>query len=169
MFPKLVEVIAYLDSLNQRANLSLLEQILLRTEVAPEDVASACKFNDAHYTRNKIAAGEWYDFYVMCWRPGQASAIHDHTDSSCAFKILEGVATEIACELTNPEKRLVRETKVTLFTTEECCVAQDNQIHQIVNASPAVNLVTLHIYSPPLKMGVYEIDPAEQANIRRSA
>ena len=166
MFPKLTKVLSYLDSLNERSTLEGLKEILLQADITPADIASACNFNDAHYARNKLAGSDWYDFYVMCWKPGQCSTVHDHTDSSCAFKILEGTATEIGCELTNPAKRLVRQTRISHFPTGECCVAQDNQIHQIVNASASANLITLHIYSPPLKMSVYDLDPSDQADVR---
>ncbi len=161
MVPGLTSVLNYLNSLTDRADLPRVERILFESGVSVADVASLCIFNDSHYARNKVAEGTWYDLYVMCWKPGQTSKIHDHKDSSCVFKILEGTATEIGCELTSAEKRHVRKTRVTEFTLGECCAAQDAQIHQIANVSPTENLITMHIYSPPLKMSVYEWDPRE--------
>lgn len=160
MFPKLSPILNYLDSLKGRASLSRLESILIESGITADDVASACIFNDSHYARNKISGNDWYDLFVMCWKPGQSSAIHDHRDSSCALKILEGTATEIACELTSPTKNLVRKTRVSKYIQGQCCAAQDNQIHQIANLSASQNLITMHIYSPPLKMSVYDLDPS---------
>lgn len=159
MFPKLTPILEYLESLEGRASLTTLQGLLAKSEMTSKDVASACAFHDGHYARNKISGTAWYDLYIMCWKPGQTSAIHDHTDSSCAFRILEGTATEFGCEMTDSDHRYVKKTYTTHFTAGQVCAAQDSQIHQIANTSTQENLVTMHIYSPPLKMSVYEIDP----------
>ncbi len=164
MFPKLAPILDYLNSLTSRSSLTHLHRMLMESDVTPHDLAAACKFDQLHYSRNKMACSDWYDCYLMCWRPGQTTAIHDHAGSSCAFKILEGTATETACLLTDSEKRLVRECKQTQLGVGQVCVAQDLEIHKISNASESANLITLHIYSPPLKMGVYEVDPSEPAS-----
>lgn len=161
MIPKISPVFEFLHSLNKRSNLFELKDLLTKANVTPDDLSEFCKFNDSHYARNKIAGSEWFDLYLMCWKPGQCSAIHDHTDSSCAFKILAGIATEIGCELVNREKNYVRKKNVAEYHEGSCCVAQDGEIHQICNLSSDTNLITLHVYSPPLKMSVYEIDPGE--------
>lgn len=161
MTPKLQSVLDYLNALKCRSNLVELKELLLQSDVTPADLSEFCKFNDNHYARNKIAGSDWFDFYLMCWKPGQRSAIHDHTDSSCAFKILEGAATEIVCSLVNPELKYVKKVSESNYGVGSCCVAQDREIHQICNLSESANLITLHVYSPPLKMSVYEIDPAE--------
>ena len=36
----------------------------------------------------------WYQAWVMCWRNGQRSPIHDHKGSSCAVRVLRGTLTE---------------------------------------------------------------------------
>lgn len=159
MIQQLSQVLDFLNSLTGRSDLTELKGLLLQSKVSPADLENYCKFNDSHYARNKIAGTEWFDLYLMCWKPGQRSAIHDHTNSSCAFKILEGAATEVLCDLVNTEKNYVRVKGENKYSAGSCCVAQDGEIHQICNNSPDTNLITLHAYSPPLKMSVYEIDP----------
>lgn len=161
-FPKLCEVIDYLDSLTGKMDLSTLGSLLEKSNTEICDVISVCRFDPQHYQRNKIATGEWYDMLVICWRPGQESTIHDHRDSSCGFKILEGTATEVRYKkLANPNPEilnapeLVSATESVTYTQGQLCMAEDRDIHKISNLSSDQDLVTLHIYSPPLKMVCY--------------
>jgi predicted metal-dependent enzyme (double-stranded beta helix superfamily) len=158
MSPKLKPLTNYLSSLTSRADLKTLHRILYQSGITIEDVAQYLQFNDKHYSRNKVMGSKFFDLFVMCWKPGQASLVHDHTDSSCALKILTGAVTEICCELIDSTHRIVRPSRKVLYAAGKICSAQDNEIHQIVNASKDQNLVTLHIYSPPLKMSAYEYE-----------
>lgn len=35
-----------------------------------------------------------YNLMILCWPPGLSSNIHDHTDSHCFVKILDGTLRE---------------------------------------------------------------------------
>jgi cysteine dioxygenase len=157
--PRLTPLRRYLDSLSGRMDLDVLKQVLIENNITLDDVRAACFFSDDHYRRNKISGSKWYDMLVMCWKPGQASLIHDHCDSSCGFKILSGVSTEIVYELTG-EENIVRPVSRRNYQMGELCLAHEGDIHKISNESSKNDVVTLHIYSPPLKMSCYEIDPA---------
>ena len=162
-FPKLKPLLGYLESLRGRMDLPLLHQALLESDVQLEDVTSACTFAEKHYQRNKIATSDWFDLLVICWKPGQASLIHDHTDSSCGFKILTGTATEVVYERTSGSGDLgdyVRPVSKRCYAPGEICLAHDNDIHRISIDAARENLVTLHVYSPPLRMSYYNLDPA---------
>jgi len=163
LFPKLKPLAAYLDSLTARMDLEVIERLLAESAVTVTDVKDACNFCDTNYQRNKIGTSGWYDLLVICWRPGQATAIHDHMGSSCGFKILAGSSTEVAYECASKKpgpNDCVHPVRQRIYKTGELCLAQDNDIHRISNDSPIEDLVTLHIYSPPLKMHCYECDPA---------
>lgn len=153
---KLRPVLDYLEALTGRANLEVLQGLLTSSEVQVSDLKTWCRFSDDHYERNKVASGEWFDFYVMCWKPGQSSAIHDHRESSCAFRILKGAATEIGYKLVSDVDRTAAPSGSRKYELGEICSAQDGEIHKILNESGTDELITLHIYSPPLKMSVYE-------------
>ena len=43
----------------------------------------------------------------------------------------------------------------------EVCLAEDAAIHRISNESLSDDLVTLHVYSPPLHMNLYCLDATE--------
>ncbi len=162
-FPKLKPLLRYLESLKCRMELPLLHQSLLESDIRLDDVTKACTFAEKHYQRNKIATSDWFDLLVICWKPGQASLIHDHKDSSCGFKILTGTATEVVYERTSGRGELgehVRPVTKRSYAPSEICLAHDNDIHRISNESVSDNLVTLHVYSPPLQMSYYSLDPA---------
>ncbi|MBN8549433.1 MAG: cysteine dioxygenase family protein [Deltaproteobacteria bacterium] len=164
--PRLKPICSYLDSLTGRMDMVVLEQVLRENPITIDDVEKACAFNEERYQRNKVAFSDWYDLLVICWRPGQGTAIHDHTESSCGFKILKGTASEIVYERSSdadPDSLLVRPVRKRAYAAGEICLAQDQDIHRIINESSSNDLVTLHIYSPPLHMKFYEVDPSLNA------
>jgi cysteine dioxygenase len=148
--PVLLPVVRYLDGLSDRAPLPELHALLEKCPVTLADLQGCAHFDAKHYCRNLVASGEWYSLLVICWRSGQRSPIHDHAGSSCAFKVLQGVCSETAygfavCGQVYPLE--------TVDQPEGAIVAtQDEDTHQVSNLQPAgQDLVTLHIYSPPLK------------------
>jgi len=152
---KLEPLVEYLDSLTGRADLSVLEDLLANLEIGRSDLEPVCHFKRDCYQRNRIKATAWYELVALCWRPGQKSQIHDHASSSCAFRVIEGTVTERRFEKLADGR--VRPVARTLIGPGEICAAQDEAIHEVCNLSDTDDLVTLHIYSPPLNMRTYEL------------
>jgi cysteine dioxygenase len=150
-------LLEYLDGLDERAPLDELAARLAKINICCEDMADFIRFSERGYMRNLVQAGEWYNVLVLCWKNGQRSPIHDHLGSSCAVKVLRGTATETLFE---------RAPNGLIWATHSCerlpgaiCASQDTDIHQVSNLQPDdADLVTLHIYSPPLLwMGTYSL------------
>jgi len=152
---KLEPLVEYLDSLTERADLEVLEDLLANTTVTREDLQPVCKFKCECYQRNRIKATEWYELVALCWKAGQRSQIHDHASSSCAFRVIEGTVTERRFE--KNEDGTVRQVAVNALPAGALCAAEDEAIHEVCNDDAANDLVTLHIYSPPLKMQTYKL------------
>lgn len=148
--PALLPVARYLDSLAARAPLAELSTLLRNSCVTLDDVRACALFDANHYCRNLVAGGLWYDLLVICWRSGQRSPIHDHAGSSCAFKVLTGVCSETVYKFSPCGQVFPLHT---VDQPEGSIVAtQDADTHQVSNLQPeGRDLVTLHIYSPPLK------------------
>ena len=155
-FPKLAPLIDYLDTVRDRACLSTLSDLLATTSVTRADIAGTCTFGVKGYRRNCISKSAWYELLACCWRSGHRTPIHDHRGVSCAFKVVEGDGTEIRFRET--ASGLICPTETIAMPAGYICAAEDADIHQVANMqAPGGDLITLHIYSPPItKMHTYE-------------
>lgn len=117
-------------------------------EIDRADLAGALSFDDRAYGRASISRRPHYEALVLCWKSGQASAIHDHAGSSCAVRVIEGRATEThytasPCGLLAPRRSRVH-------GAGEVFGCRGGGIHQMANLEPSgSDLITLHVYSPP--------------------
>lgn len=157
----LEQFFAKLDACTAPIPLAALTDALKRLHVDYNAVDKFVQFSPERYRRNLMRAGPAYHALVLCWRNGQRSPIHDHRGSSCGVRVIRGEATETVFEMTgHGHVYAVRTRKL----AEGCiCATQDRDIHQISNLQPGnADLVTLHIYSPPLLvMSQYSLtDPA---------
>jgi DMSO/TMAO reductase YedYZ molybdopterin-dependent catalytic subunit len=160
MAASLDSLFRYLDNLRGRPPLAELRERLANLAVRIEDVADYVRFSDASYRRNLVRAGPWYNVWVMCWKNGQRSPVHDHAASACAVRVLRGTLTETRFALA--PNGAVKAVGSCDLEAGGVCVAQDAQMHQIANLQAGnADLVTLHIYTPPLsRMGTYSLTDA---------
>ena len=157
MAQNLDELFCYLDALRERASLADLVAQLRDLAIDCDAVASAIRFSNEGYTRNLIRTGTWYQVLALCWNNGQRSPIHDHRGSNCGVRVLRGTATETLFGFA--PNGLVKALFSRDLMPGEVCGSQDMDMHQISNLQPGdADLVTLHIYSPPLRnMGTYSL------------
>ena len=160
------DLFAYLDALQGRAPLDELKNVLARCEVEFEDVARFVRFSERCYQRIPLRGGDWFQAWVMCWRNGQRSPIHDHKGSSCGVRVLQGALTETLFEFA-PNGHVKP-----LFSRDVLpggvIGGEDGDLHQVSNLQAgAADLVTLHVYSPPLVyMGTYDLMTAARGQER---
>jgi DMSO/TMAO reductase YedYZ molybdopterin-dependent catalytic subunit len=160
MSNKLEPLFHYLDGLQGRAPLGKLMELLQKLPIDCDDVAEFVRFSDRGYQRNLVRAGTWYHLWVMCWKNGQRSPIHDHASSNCAVRVLRGTLTETAFDFA--PNGLIKALGSRDLAEGSVCARHDTQMHQISNLQAGgADLVTLHVYSPPLlRMGTYSLtDP----------
>jgi cysteine dioxygenase len=156
-----LEALRELDSYDSRIPLAVLNDWLKRMRVTLDDVRPFLCFSADHYVRNLMHAGPSYQALVLCWHSGQRSPIHDHRGSSCAVKVIAGVATEtIFAQAANG---MMYATGSRQLATGDSCASQDADVHQMSNLqAEGTDLVTLHIYSPPLyRMNMYSLVDAK--------
>ncbi len=157
MAKNLEDLIARLDKLQGRVPLERLTVDLGEMDLDIDELAAHVRFAERTYRRNLLKAGPWYNVWVLCWRNGQRSPIHDHKGSSCGVRVLEGVATETQFEIA-PNGQIKATFSRDLYAGD-VCGSEDSDIHQVSNLQAGgANLVTLHVYSPPLAvMGTYSL------------
>jgi cysteine dioxygenase len=157
MTGKLGPLINYLEGLTGRASLGELTAHLADADVTCEDVAEFVRFSEKQYARNLVRAGEWYYLLVLCWRNGQRSPIHDHAGSSCGVRVLRGAMTETVFRFAPNGAVLPMGSRE--LSAGGVCGSEDSDMHQVSNLQAgSADLVTLHVYSPPLRyMNTYSI------------
>jgi cysteine dioxygenase len=146
-----------LQRLEGRASLTQLRALLGDARIDINDVRPHVKFSGRSYRRNLVDSGPWHHLLVLCWRNGQRSPIHDHCGSNCAVRVLEGTLTETL--FSRAANGLIRADSSRELGPGGVVVSADEDVHQISNLQPGgADLVTLHIYSPPLLiMGTYSL------------
>jgi cysteine dioxygenase len=130
----------------------MMGRCVASVELDERDFGHYILFDEKSYRRNHLYAGAKFQALVICWRPGQRSPIHDHKGSSCVVRVLKGVATETKFERLDGVLRATRACEMAVGAT---MTSYDSDIHEVSNEG-AEDMVTLHVYSPPLlRMGVY--------------
>jgi cysteine dioxygenase len=135
-----------------------LIRLVSAANVTIDSVVDLCHFHDHHYVRNLIHRLPHVEVLCMCWRSGQRSPIHDHNESNCVVQVLEG-------SMTNTDFKLLPSGYVCPAVSHEYGVGtiearSEDDIHQVANLQRVgCNLVTLHVYSPPLaRVNVFSLD-----------
>jgi len=161
MTSPLGRVLEELDAWRERIPLSELKRALAGLPVTIDDVRPFVKFASDGYRRNLMHTGPAYQALVLCWRNGQRSPIHDHRGSSCGVRVLQGTALETVFE--RAKNHMIYAVRSQEMKPGAICATQDEDIHQVSNlAADGGDLVTLHVYSPPLlQMGMYSLFDTE--------
>jgi predicted metal-dependent enzyme (double-stranded beta helix superfamily) len=123
------------------------------------------EFCDQGYRRKLVCRTSRFDMLILCWKPGQASSIHDHANSLNVTRVYQGVLTarvfapvsaDISADIAaahaarccnQPALQLQTETEL---SQNGLAAVERYQIHQLANTSTE-NLVTLHVYARPLQ------------------
>jgi cysteine dioxygenase len=131
-------------------------------------------FLDGDYARNLVLRTPHFELLVLCWRPGQASTIHDHAGSLNAIHVRSG---ELTSRVFRPVAGAAAGAGPVELASEDLVGPADallgvdrGGIHQLGNTSHEP-LVTVHVYAPPLlSLNVYDTTSpeVERRPLRRS-
>jgi cysteine dioxygenase len=146
-----------LDQYQDRIPMQVLLDGIKRLRMDPAEIKPYIQFSTERYRRNLMHAGPAYHALILCWRNGQRSPIHDHRGSACAVRVIRGETTETVFEMT--EEGHIFPVRTHCLAEGSMCATEDLDIHQLSNLQPGnADLVTLHLYSPPLLvMGQYSL------------
>lgn len=127
-------------------------------------VGAHVRFCDDHYARNLICRTAQFELLVLCWKPGQASTIHDHAGSLNVTRLYLGELTSrrfrrrdggrgvsqvggtASGELPRGPVELIDEQ---VIAGSGAATVDRGEIHQLANESGS-ELITVHLYAPPL-------------------
>lgn len=112
------------------------------------DLSCHCEFHADRYARNCVLKNEHFELVVICWRAGQVSPIHDHGESNCLYLVTGGTMTEeIYSRSETPGRVTLVESRE--WACGDVTIADGPTIHRVCNHT-GQDLVTIHLYSPPL-------------------
>ncbi|EDV29752.1 Cysteine dioxygenase type 1 [Trichoplax sp. H2] len=104
------------------------------------------------YTRNLVDRGNGkYNLMMLCWGEGQGSGIHDHANSHCFVKMLDGGLKEVMLEWPEGEIEQPMTVKdVNIYKKDQVAYINDSMgLHRMENESHSKHAVSLHLYCPP--------------------
>lgn len=128
-----------------------------------EDWRAYAHFEADHYTRNLVARHADYELIVLCWRAGQASPIHCHSQQQCWMAILDGQIEEQQYDQPVPGHAgpLTLRAARTYAQGKVAYIDDDIALH-LVRPVAGRDGCSLHLYSKPIETcGIY--DPATGA------
>ena len=119
-----------------------------------DDYFKYISFSDNDYKRNKICSSDYVDIYLICWKNGQKSKIHDHPDRGCVMYVLDGELKENIYYST--QKDNIEYGKFNILINGESSYNHGSSIlHQIVALR---DTVSLHIYHKDYIPKYYDVN-----------
>ncbi|XP_072288772.1 cysteine dioxygenase type 1 [Eucyclogobius newberryi] len=150
------ELIAILHQIFQSdcINVEEVQQIMESYESNPQDWNTFAKSDKYRYTRNLVDEGNGkFNLMILCWGEGHGSSIHDHTDSHCFMKLLQGQLKETLFEWPEGEQKgeMVQKSQRILMENKVAYINDSIGLHRVENGSHTESAVSLHLYSPPFQ------------------
>ena len=115
-------------------------------------------FDPHRYTRNLVDKGnDNFNLIVLCWGEGHGSSIHDHQDSHCFMKMLDGQLVETMYswpEHSDESGRSsgMKQTGTNLHSRDAVTYISDEiGLHRVANPSHTEKAISLHLYCPPFQ------------------
>lgn len=143
-----------------------MQEILKRLVITADETEGYGCFNDDHYARNLIYSDEKVAIFLMCWKNGQRSLIHDHGESLGGVKILGGILTETLFE--QAPNGMIKAVSSSDYQCSEIQIEEPTTIHQVSNLQAGSSqAISLHVYVPPLtKMNIYTLHELQSNPVR---
>jgi len=149
---ELIEELHVLFS-GESVNVDQIYALMRSYKSNPAEWRKYAVFDQHKYTRNLVNAGNGkFNLMILCWGEGHGSSIHDHADSHCFMKMLDGKLTELRYDWPSESQEnetLVPCAKAILDHNDVCYINDSLGLHRVENSSHTDPAVSLHLYCPP--------------------
>jgi len=152
---ELIELIYQAFSSNE-VNIDYVHTIMNNYKGNMKEWLPFIKFQPNKYTRNLVDAGNGkFNLMILCWAESQGSSIHNHTNSHCFMKCIQGklIETKYAWptddENENHEEPMHMISRTELKEGEVTYINDSIGLHRVENPSHTDTAITLHLYVPP--------------------
>ncbi|XP_035222205.1 cysteine dioxygenase type 1-like [Stegodyphus dumicola] len=138
-------------------NIERVQDLMAAYKSNPRDWIKFAKFDRHRYTRNLVDEGNGkYNLMLLAWAEGQGSSIHDHANSHCFMKVLDGSLHEIRFawppETEESETREMEQIGENYLKTNDVAYINDTiGLHRMENPSHTATAASLHLYCPPFQ------------------
>ncbi len=120
--------------------LNLVQQIKLSSDF----LSSYIEFKQEKYNRQVILSTPELCIYVICWKPGHETMIHQHEYSFGNALVCQGILTSIEYEETYTfGRKSLKTTSHRYYSQDQWLSVSLNKFHQLSNRAPH-DLITLH-------------------------
>lgn len=154
------ELVAHLRDVfsNNDVDVDYVKTLIGNYKSNPKDWRNYIKYDPHKYTRTLIDEGNGeYNILLLCWAESQGSSIHDHANSHCFMKCLDGEVNETKFEWPeksdtddNSEGKEMKEiSSFPLKKNQVTYINDEIGLHRIENKSHSKAGITLHVYVPP--------------------
>ncbi|XP_041041188.1 cysteine dioxygenase type 1-like [Carcharodon carcharias] len=151
--PNLADLIRVLHQIfaRDKINVDEVQNLLESYKSDPREWLKYAKFDQYRYTRNLVDEGNGkFNLMILCWGEGHGSSIHDHADSHCFLKMLQGQLKETLFNWPDSEKKELTKKSQAILQENQCTYISDSiGLHRVENVSHTEVAVSLHLYSPP--------------------
>ncbi|XP_030764765.1 cysteine dioxygenase type 1 isoform X2 [Sitophilus oryzae] len=136
---------------SEKVNVELVHYIMRSYKSNPAEWKKYAKFDRFKYTRNLVDDGNGkYNLMALCWGEGHGSSIHDHANSHCFMKILQGSLEEVRYDWPKEEEDELKESGRKILNLNDVCYINDSLgLHRVENVSSYDTAISLHLYCPP--------------------
>lgn len=133
----------------------------------PDDFDDYAFWLDDGYTRNCISRNDHYELILLCWAPGQKTAIHDHNGEECWVYGISGELREERFERTASDNPLdLKISEVSSMLPGQVAYMNDKMgYHSLENVS-AERAMSLHLYVNPID-ACEIVDPETEKFVRK--
>jgi cysteine dioxygenase len=144
--------------INGEDNFHLLKLINFLKEYNGEDWTPCSKISNSKYCRHKQNIevkhyGKIYDIFILTWKPGCGTPVHNHPNTGCIYKVLKGKLNE---ELYDSSKNKKEPFKISELNQGKTSYIDDTVgFHRIINPTNSTS-ISLHIYETGYKPKCFE-------------
>jgi cysteine dioxygenase len=147
---ELIELIYQAFSSNE-VNIDYVHTIMNNYKGNMKEWLPFVKFQPNKYTRNLVDAGNGkFNLMILCWAESQGSSIHNHTNSHCFMKCIQGKLIETKYAWPKDDEEPMHMISRTELKEGEVAYINDSiGLHRVENPSHTDTAITLHLYVPP--------------------
>ncbi|XP_054629351.1 cysteine dioxygenase type 1 [Dunckerocampus dactyliophorus] len=134
-------------------NVEEVKEVMESYKSTRQDWEKFAKFDKLRYTRNLVDEGNGkFNLIILCWGEGHGSSIHDHSNSHCFMKMLQGELKETLFDWPKEEGGQMTERSHSILEENKVAYINDSiGLHRVENVSHTEGSVSLHLYSPPFQ------------------